>query len=101
MAVAQNILSPRDQQDFAPVPYFWSDQYELRIQSVGYLRGHDEIDIVHGDLDDLRFVAAYRTGERLAGVLTVGLPPRVLRPWRKAVTEAIAWDLRTAVESGA
>lgn len=101
MAVAQNILNPQAQQDFAPVPYFWSDQYDLRIQSVGYLRGHEEIDIVHGDVDRLRFVAAYRTGDRLAGVLTVGLPPRVLRPWRKAATEGIGWDERAAVAAAA
>jgi NADPH-dependent 2,4-dienoyl-CoA reductase/sulfur reductase-like enzyme len=100
VAVAKNILNPQARQDFAPVPYFWSDQYDLRIQSVGYLRGHEEIEIVQGDPDRLRFVAAYRTGGRLAGVLTLGLPPRALRPWRKAVADGISWEERTAVETG-
>jgi NADPH-dependent 2,4-dienoyl-CoA reductase/sulfur reductase-like enzyme len=101
VVAAQNLLAgPGGGEPYAPVPYFWSDQYDLRIQSVGYLRGHEEIDIVHGDLDRLQFVAAYRTGDRLAGVLTFGLPPRVLRPWRKAAAEGIGWDERAAVAAG-
>jgi NADPH-dependent 2,4-dienoyl-CoA reductase/sulfur reductase-like enzyme len=101
MAVAKNILNPEAQEDFAPIPYFWSDQYDLRIQSHGYLRGHEEIDIVHGDLAERRFVAAYRTGERLGGVLVLGLPPRALRPWRKAAADGIPWDARASVEVNA
>ena len=101
MAVAANILDPQAPRDFDPVLYFWSDQYDLRIQSVGYLRGHEEIDIVYGDLDGPAFVAAYRTGDRLAGVLAVGASPRVLRPWRQAVTAGIGWDGRTGVQSPA
>ena len=101
MAVAANILDPQAPRDFDPVLYFWSDQYDLRIQSVGYLRGHEEIDIVYGDLAGPAFVAAYRTGDRLAGVLAVGVSPRVLRPWRQAVTAGIGWDERGGVQAPA
>ncbi|HEX4790940.1 MAG TPA: FAD-dependent oxidoreductase [Actinospica sp.] len=101
MAVARNILSPDTVEDFAPVPYFWSDQYDLRIQAYGYLRGHEEIDIVHGGLAERRFVAAYRTADRLSGVLVLGLPPRALRPWRQAAAAGIPWDARTSVEFSA
>jgi NADPH-dependent 2,4-dienoyl-CoA reductase/sulfur reductase-like enzyme len=96
-AVARNILNPLAPEDFAPVPYFWSDQYDLRIQSYGYLRGHEEIDIVQGDLAQRGFVAAYRTADRLGGVLALGLPPRVLRPWRQAAADGIAWAARGSV----
>jgi NADPH-dependent 2,4-dienoyl-CoA reductase/sulfur reductase-like enzyme len=101
MAVAANLLQPEAPVDFDPVLYFWSDQYDLRIQAVGYLRGHEETDVVYGDLDEPAFVVAYRRGDRLAGVLAVRVPPRVLRPWRQAVTAGIPWDGRIAVRDAA
>lgn len=97
IAVARNILSPDAPKPFAPVPYFWSDQYDLRIQSFGHLRGHEEVDIVSGDLAQRAFVAAYRTGDTVAGVLSLGMPPRVLRPWPEAVAKRIPWDERAGV----
>ncbi|MEW1779796.1 FAD-dependent oxidoreductase [Streptomyces sp. NPDC086777] len=85
MAAARNLLDPEARKAFAPVPYFWSDQYGMRIQAYGYLRGHDEVRVVEGDLREGRFVAGYRRGKRLVGVLGVGVPPKVLRGWRQAV----------------
>lgn len=103
LAVARNLLDPEARRAFAPVPYFWSDQYDMKIQAYGYLRGHDEVRVVEGDLAERRFVAAYRTGDRLAGVLGIGVPPRALRPWRQRVAAGAAWadvvarpDLRPA-----
>ncbi|MET9087613.1 FAD-dependent oxidoreductase, partial [Streptomyces sp. NPDC004237] len=91
MAAARNLLSPGARRAFAPVPYFWSDQYEMKIQAYGYLRGHEEVRIVEGELEEGRFVAAYRTGERLSGVLAVAMPPKVLRGWRQAIVAGVAW----------
>ncbi|SDK48261.1 Reductase C-terminal [Nocardioides sp. YR527] len=102
LAVARAILDPDRRRPFAPVPYFWSDQYDMRIQAYGYLRGHDEVRIVDGNLDERRFVAAYRTGDRLVGVLGIGTTPRTLREWRKKVADAATWEqaLTDVVEEG-
>lgn len=89
LAVARNIVGPP--RPFAPVPYFWSDQYDLKIQAHGHLRGYDEIDVVDGDPSSARFLVAYRTGDRLAGVLAVGMSPKVLRPWRAALAAGSSW----------
>ncbi|MCD9879779.1 NAD(P)/FAD-dependent oxidoreductase [Streptomyces guryensis] len=91
MAAARNLLRPDTRKPFAPVPYFWSDQYDMKIQAYGYLRGHDEVAVVDGDLAEGRFVAAYRTGGGLSGALAVGMPPRVLRVWRQAIAAGAAW----------
>ncbi|MFC8797950.1 NAD(P)/FAD-dependent oxidoreductase [Promicromonospora sp. NPDC057138] len=91
LAVARNLLNPEAPRPFAPVPYFWSDQYDMKIQAYGYLRGHDEVRIVEGDLAERRFLAAYRTGDRLAGVLAIGMPPRALRPWRQHIAAGATW----------
>jgi hypothetical protein len=80
------------------VPYFWSDQYDIKVQAYGYLRGRDAIAIVDGNLDQRRFVAAYRTGDRLSGVLAVGMPPGAIRTWRQAIATGAGW--REAVDGG-
>ncbi|MCT9139480.1 NAD(P)/FAD-dependent oxidoreductase [Streptomyces violarus] len=93
MAAARNLLAaPGARRPFAPVPYFWSDQYDMRIQAYGHLRGHDEATVVDGDLAERRFVAAYRTGERLTGALAVGMPPKAVRTWRQAIAGGTAWS---------
>jgi 3-phenylpropionate/trans-cinnamate dioxygenase ferredoxin reductase subunit len=40
------------------VPWFWSDQYDLKLQMVGLSQGHDEL-IVRGDMDADSFTAFY------------------------------------------
>jgi NADPH-dependent 2,4-dienoyl-CoA reductase/sulfur reductase-like enzyme len=92
MAAARNLLNPEGRKPFAPVPYFWSDQYDMKIQAYGYLRGHDEVAVVDGDLADRRFVAVYRTGDRVTGALAVGMPPRAIRTWRQAIMSGANWS---------
>ncbi|MFE0688177.1 NAD(P)/FAD-dependent oxidoreductase [Streptomyces xiamenensis] len=91
MAAARNLLRPEGRRPFAPVPYFWSDQYGLKVQAYGHLRGHDELAVVAGDLAEHRFLAVYRTGDHLTGALAVGMPPRAIRPWRAAVAARTPW----------
>lgn len=82
---------------FTPVPYFWSDQYDLKIQAYGVLRWHDEVRVVDGAIADREFVALYRRGASLAGVLGVR-NVRALRPWRARIAAGIAWSDALAVE---
>jgi NADPH-dependent 2,4-dienoyl-CoA reductase/sulfur reductase-like enzyme len=92
MAAARNLLAvPEARKPFAPVPYFWSDQYDMKVQAYGFLRGHEEVAVVEGDLAQRRFVAAYRTGNRVSGALAIGMPPRVVRQWRQTVATGAAW----------
>ncbi len=93
MAAARNLLAAREaRKPFAPVPYFWSDQYDMKVQAYGYLRGHDEVAVVDGDLAERRFVAVYRTGDRVTGALAAGMPPKAIRQWRQAIAVGAAWS---------
>ncbi|MFE5207784.1 NAD(P)/FAD-dependent oxidoreductase [Streptomyces sp. NPDC056600] len=85
MAAARNLLRPQARTVFAPLPYFWSDQYDMKIHAYGHLRGHDTVEIAEGDLGQRRFLAAYRAEGRLVGALAVGMPPKAVRPWRQAL----------------
>ncbi|MFF7521448.1 NAD(P)/FAD-dependent oxidoreductase [Streptomyces pseudovenezuelae] len=102
MAAARNLLAaPAARRPFAPVPYFWSDQYDMKVQAYGFLRGHEEVAVVEGDLARRRFVVAYRRGDRVTGALAVGMPPRVLRRWRQAIATEADWreTVRTEVRA--
>ncbi|GAB2976582.1 pyridine nucleotide-disulfide oxidoreductase [Amycolatopsis acidiphila] len=56
------------------VPYFWSDQYGVRLQFAGHRRDGDRVTIVDGDTAARRFVAVYRRGDRPVAVLAMNQP---------------------------
>lgn len=49
---------------YAAVPWFWSNQYDLRLQTVGLSAGHDEA-IVRGTPASRRFSVIYRRAGRV------------------------------------
>nr|WP_277351619.1 FAD-dependent oxidoreductase [Microbispora sp. CL1-1] len=72
---------------FAPLPTFWSDQYDLRLQSFGApVLGEDDIRVLEGDLDGEVVVGYHRDGE-LVGVVLVGMASAAAR-YRTALTRA-------------
>ncbi|MGW1067912.1 NAD(P)/FAD-dependent oxidoreductase [Streptomyces aureus] len=67
---------------FAPLPTFWSDQHEFRLQSFGSpLLGKDDVRILDGDPDD-DVVVGYHTGGRLVGVVALGGQSAAMRAAR-------------------
>jgi NADPH-dependent 2,4-dienoyl-CoA reductase/sulfur reductase-like enzyme len=68
-AAGRNAADPGNATPFGTVPYFWSDQYDKRIQFVGVAADADETRTVIGDLDSDSFLVLYRRGDRLIGVL--------------------------------
>jgi NADPH-dependent 2,4-dienoyl-CoA reductase/sulfur reductase-like enzyme len=65
---------PADGGGFAAVPTFWSDQYDLRIQSFG-VTGLPDVRILEGDLDGDAAIGYHHEG-LLAGVVLIGLGGR-------------------------
>ena len=76
---------------FAPVPFVWSDQYDVKIQVVGSIRGDDEVAVVDGSLDEDNFVAVFGRGGRLVGALGFSRP-RVVMQYRRLIAERTSWD---------
>lgn len=64
---------------FDPVPWFWSDQYDRKIQLAGRPSPTDECVVVHGSTEEFRFVALYGDGDRLTGVLGMNRPRHVIQ----------------------
>ena len=93
-AAARSLLARaagREPEPFAPVPYFWSDQYGLKIQFVGACAPDDEVVVVDGSTDDRRFVAIYGRGDRIVAALAVGRP-RLLMAYRRLIADGATWE---------
>ncbi|SHI71204.1 Reductase C-terminal [Streptomyces sp. 3214.6] len=57
---------------FAPLPTFWSDQHEFRLQSFGApVLGRDDVRVLDGDPDG-DVVVGYHVDGRLVGVVALG-----------------------------
>ncbi|MEX2129072.1 MAG: FAD-dependent oxidoreductase [Xanthobacteraceae bacterium] len=52
---------------YDPVPWFWSDQYDVKFQSAGLSEGHDDAQVV-GEPDAGHFSVEYRNGGKLIAV---------------------------------
>ena len=51
VAAARSVLAGRaDAPSFTPIPYFWSDQYGIRLQVLGRPHGDDDVEVIHGSL---------------------------------------------------
>jgi NADPH-dependent 2,4-dienoyl-CoA reductase/sulfur reductase-like enzyme len=85
---------------YAPVPFFWSDQYDARIQFVGRSSSDDEVRVVHGSVEDRSFVALYGRDGRLRGALGMS-QPRLLMPYRKLLSTGVSWEDALSHAAGA
>ncbi|MCC8246229.1 NAD(P)/FAD-dependent oxidoreductase [Saccharothrix luteola] len=75
--VADNILGA--DRAYTPVPYFWTDQFDARIQVFGLLPGDAEVSVVDGDVTERRFVALYERAGEPVGVLGWNMPKQARR----------------------
>jgi NADPH-dependent 2,4-dienoyl-CoA reductase/sulfur reductase-like enzyme len=85
------LAGPGASASFSSVPYFWSDQYDRKIQFIGLARRHDEMVIVDGSLADRRLTALFRRGDRLVACLAVN-QPRSLIKYRRLLAARASWD---------
>lgn len=93
-AAARSLLAGRRlAEPFDPVPYFWSDQYGLRVQMLGRPAPTDEVAVVDGALDaeDASFVVIYGRRGRLSAALAVSRP-RQLMAFRPLLVAGASWE---------
>jgi len=82
----------------AAVPWFWSDQYDLKLQMVGLSQGHDHV-VLRGNPDRRSFGTFYLLGRRILAADFVNRPPEFMIT-KKLVAERIEIDAeRLADES--
>jgi 3-phenylpropionate/trans-cinnamate dioxygenase ferredoxin reductase subunit len=94
-AAAASLTGRREPND--AVPWFWSDQYELKLQIAGLSIGHDH-HVVRGDLDGESFSVLYYREDRLVAVDAVNAPGDYMAV-RKALTQGATIAAAAAADS--
>ena len=88
----------RTPEPFAPVPFFWSDQYDLKIQFVGRARSDDEFAVVEGSFEEGAGVGLFGRAGRLVGALAFNRP-RLLMKYRKLIAQSASWNDALALDA--
>ena len=91
MAAARRLLAGDNAVPFAPVPWFWSDQYDRKIQLAGRSGPDDEVVVVTGSPDERRFAAIYGRAGRVVAVLGFNRPRHVMQ-YRRLIARSASWD---------
>jgi 3-phenylpropionate/trans-cinnamate dioxygenase ferredoxin reductase subunit len=73
------------------VPYFWSDQYDVKIQCLGEPEATDIVHVVEDD--GRRFLAFYERDGVVAGVVGGGMPGKVMKTRAKIAAGAPISDV--------
>jgi 3-phenylpropionate/trans-cinnamate dioxygenase ferredoxin reductase subunit len=77
-------------QPYRALPWFWSNQYDLRLQTVGLSAGHDDI-VIRGDPKSRSFSVVYLKHDRTIALDCVNAIKDYVQG-RKLVTEGLAPD---------
>jgi hypothetical protein len=72
-------------------PYFWSDQYGVKLQFAGNAAGADHVSIEAGDPREHNVLALYYRGEEPVAVLGMN-QPRLFTKWRRTLSTSVATD---------
>jgi NADPH-dependent 2,4-dienoyl-CoA reductase/sulfur reductase-like enzyme len=89
---ARNLLLGRNAaKPYVPVPYFWSDQYDTKIQMIGIPEPDDEVVVVDGSPSEHRFVAIYGREGRLTAALGFSRP-RPLMQYHPLLERGASFD---------
>jgi 3-phenylpropionate/trans-cinnamate dioxygenase ferredoxin reductase subunit len=82
--------APEHRQPYTPVPYFWSDQYDLKLQYVGHAHAWDQM-VMRGQPDASDYIACYLHAGRLRAALAVNRV-RDLAPLKRLIAANIVPD---------
>ena len=78
---AKNLLAALNNTELTPyeaVPFFWSDQFDARIQFLGRVTKDAVAEVVAGNPAEGKWCAMYVANNRLVGVLGVSMPKLVM-----------------------
>ena len=97
-AVEQGVFAARrllagvsNQESYTPTPWFWTDQFDRKIQLAGRTRSTDDIKVVTGSIEERRFATAYGREGKLVGILGFNRPRHVMQ-YKQLIADGASWD---------
>jgi 3-phenylpropionate/trans-cinnamate dioxygenase ferredoxin reductase subunit len=94
---AKRLLHGESVGPYEPVPWFWSDQYDRKIQLAGRTTNHEHVTIVDGDIESRKFAAIYGRNDTIVAVLGFNRPRHVMR-YRQLIEAKTPWADALAAE---
>ena len=100
-AARRLLQSDKEATPYAPVPWFWTDQYDRKVQLAGRPHTDDEVHVVAGSTAEHRFAAFYGRDGRFTAALGMNRPRQVMQSkglldagasWDEALAFASAWE---------
>lgn len=85
------LMAGDDGTPYAPVPWFWSDQYDAKIQYAGRGAPTDEVTVLSGSVEERQFAAVYSRDGRVVGVLGID-KPRPVALLRRRIADGVTVD---------
>jgi hypothetical protein len=61
------------------IPFFWSDQYECKLQLIGMPKATDELRIVEGSQDARKFTSVFHRDGQITAAFLVSSMHRILK----------------------
>jgi 3-phenylpropionate/trans-cinnamate dioxygenase ferredoxin reductase subunit len=83
---------------YSQVPWFWSDQYDLKLQIAGISEGYDDV-VVRGDPQAASFSCLYLRDDRLIACDAINAPRDFIQS-KALIAERMTIDPRRLVDSG-
>ena len=96
-AAERLLVDDDDAVPFEPVPWFWSDQYDRKIQLAGRIRPGDDTHLATGSLEERRFAQLFGRDGRLVGVLGFNRPRHVMQ-YKTMIQDGVAFADAVAVD---
>ncbi|MGI9309560.1 MAG: NAD(P)/FAD-dependent oxidoreductase [Gammaproteobacteria bacterium] len=75
---------------YAQIPWFWSDQYDIKLQIVGLSQDYDQL-IIRGNPAERSFAAFYMKGNKLLAVDAIN-SPREFMLAKKLLAKGVTFD---------
>ena len=100
-AARRLLQSDEEATPYAPVPWFWTDQYDRKVQLAGRPHTDDEVRVVAGSTAEHRFAAFYGRDGRFTAALGMNRPRQGMQSkglldagasWDEALAFASAWE---------
>ncbi len=84
---------------YAPVPWFWSDQFDRKIQLAGISSPEDEFEVVVDSPQEGRFTGIYGNEGKLRAVLGINRPRHVMQ-FKSLIEKGSSWKEALEFASG-
>ncbi|MGI5347623.1 NAD(P)/FAD-dependent oxidoreductase [Streptomyces sp. CA-250714] len=86
----RNLLAGTTVETYTALPYFWSDQYGIRLQLAGSRGPDDTLRVVEGSPEDRSFLAVYERDGTTTAVLAANRPRPFMRARRELARAGMA-----------